>query len=441
MKNVLKYIAIYIVTITCFVGLLVLTALIPREKLKDNVKQSSKLLLQEGNKKNVYIPYRGYEIQFDNYSDSLMINTAYSINPSTPLYSVFVARKNYIPNVTTEVYEDYVGELKSSSKYEYHDEVGELNDLVNNEKAESFEYARYWHGYLVILRPLLVLFNLLQIRLILKIILILVVALLTFLVYKKINIFTAFIYIIALIGVEYFYMYYSIHGIFTFLVAMISSIIILVRYNKTKNVGIIFFVTGMITNFNDLLSCPFISLCMPLLIYFMLEYKNKYYNIRVALKKIFKLIFLWLLGYILTWLTKWILIDLIYNKGLIVTSIKQVLYRSVGSEKNYTALSTILSNLEYEKMIINVTILINMILQHISIAVSKKRLNFNVKISQILKIAFEDFIIAIIPIIIYALLQNHSFNHSFFTYRNLLITNLAINTLIIKIYDILFRVS
>ena len=56
-------------------------------------------------------------MQFDNYTDALMINTAYSIDSSTPLYSAFVARKNYIPNVTTEVYEDVPGELKSSSKY------------------------------------------------------------------------------------------------------------------------------------------------------------------------------------------------------------------------------------------------------------------------------------------------------------------------------------
>ena len=56
------------------------------------------------------------DMQFDNYTDALIINTAYSIDSQKPLYSAFVARKNYIPNITTEIYEDVPGELKSSSK-------------------------------------------------------------------------------------------------------------------------------------------------------------------------------------------------------------------------------------------------------------------------------------------------------------------------------------
>lgn len=125
------------------------------------------------------------DMQFDNYTDALMINTAYSIDSQKPLYSAFVARKNYIPNITTEIYEDVPGELKSSSKYSRHNEVGELNDLVNNEKAESFEYARYWHGYLIFLRPLLILFNINQIRIMLTIILIILACILAYLIYKN----------------------------------------------------------------------------------------------------------------------------------------------------------------------------------------------------------------------------------------------------------------
>ena len=111
-------------------------------------------------------------MQFDNYTDALMINTAYSIDNNKPFESSFLARKNYIPNVTDDIYQDTAGELKSSSKYKYHNEVGELNDLVNGEKVESFEYARYWHGYLIILRPLLAFISLNEIRVIFTIMLI-----------------------------------------------------------------------------------------------------------------------------------------------------------------------------------------------------------------------------------------------------------------------------
>ena len=143
--KVIKYLIVYIILIISFVVLLTVTSSFSSKKLDENVKISSQVLLEEGNRKIIYIPYRDRKMQFDNYTDALMINTAYSIDSSNPLYSAFVARKNYIPGITKEIYEDSVGELKSSSKYEYHNEVGELKDLVNKEEAESFEYARYWH--------------------------------------------------------------------------------------------------------------------------------------------------------------------------------------------------------------------------------------------------------------------------------------------------------
>ena len=116
--KIVKYIIIYIILIVFFIGLLSLTSSFSSEKLYENVKISSSVLLEEGNRKILYIPYRSTKMQFDNYTDALMINTAYSIDYSTPLYSAFIARKNYIPGVTTEIYEDSVGELKSSSKYQ-----------------------------------------------------------------------------------------------------------------------------------------------------------------------------------------------------------------------------------------------------------------------------------------------------------------------------------
>ena len=45
----------------------------------------------------------------------------------------------------------------------------ELELMVSNETIreaeESFEYAKYWHGYLIFLRPLLLILNYMEIRL------------------------------------------------------------------------------------------------------------------------------------------------------------------------------------------------------------------------------------------------------------------------------------
>ena len=71
----------------------------------------------------------------------------------------------------------------------------ELYDLMHGEKIEdSFEYARYWHGYLVLLRPLLALFNYSAIRIILLVITLLSMAILAILLYKKLDLQTSIIY-------------------------------------------------------------------------------------------------------------------------------------------------------------------------------------------------------------------------------------------------------
>ena len=44
------------------------------------------------------------------------------------------------------------------------DIMKELEMTVNHTINTSFEYARYWHGYLVLLRPALVFWNISEIK-------------------------------------------------------------------------------------------------------------------------------------------------------------------------------------------------------------------------------------------------------------------------------------
>ena len=266
MKEVLKCSIVLVLLICVFVALLVLSSSFPASAIKTNVQASAKVLYNEGNRKIVYIPYRNFNMQFDNYTDALMINTAYSIDSTTPLESSFLARKNYIPNITKTIQEDKVVELKSSSKYMYHNEVGELLDLTNNEAEESFEYARYWHGYLIVLRPLLAIFNLNTIRVLLTILLITLFIVFFILLEKKTNIFMALFFEFGLFCVEYLYLGYSLQGIFVFLIAIITSIVLLIRDINLKNKVLLFFVVGMLTNYFDFLTVPMVTYGIPMLV-------------------------------------------------------------------------------------------------------------------------------------------------------------------------------
>lgn len=434
--KIVKYIIIYIILISSFVGLLTLTSSFSSEKMYENVKESSKVLLSEGNRKKIYIPYRQHLMEFDNYTDALMINTAYSIDDSTPLYSSFVARKNYIPGVTTEIYEDAVGELKSSSKYKYHDEVGELKDLVNGEVVESFEYARYWHGYLVILRPLLVLFNINQLRIILTILLVILAVVLTILISKKINTITAIIFMMGLIGVEYFYLGFSLQGIFIFIIMMISSIMILLKNNKMKDLGVLFFVTGILTNFFDFLTVPIVTLMVPLILCFLLKQKEQLLNAKTIVKEIITYSVIWGIGYGMTWLSKWILIDILFDKNMVSIAINQVLYRSINKANytEYNIFSVIGNNLIYIAVPLYVSILCTILIIVLKI-LSNKYIRKQVDAKQVLIKVLPYIIISMAPFCWYILVQNHSYYHAFFTYRDLLVTNICFNIIIVEIFS------
>lgn len=441
MKNkFLKYIIVYIILIISFMGLLTLISSFSSEKIYGNVKEFSEVLLEEGNRKIIYIPYREQRMQFDNYTDALMINTAYSIDSSSPLYSAFVARKNYIPGTTTEVYEDSVGELKSSSKYEYHNEVGELNDLVNGEKAESFEYARYWHGYLIVLRPLLALFSINQIRIILTILLATLAVILAVLIKKKINVITAMIFLTGLLGVEYFYLGFSLQGIFIFIIMMISSIVILLRRKEIKSFGLLFFITGILTNFFDFLTVPVVTLMIPLILYFLLEQKEENLDAKVILKEIFVYTIVWGIGYGLTWLTKWLLVDVLFDKNMVSVAINQVFYRSTAktSMTTYNVFAVINENLEYIIVPFFISVFCTFFAINLKTLFNKYSL-VKPNVDQLLTKILPYMIILIVPFFWYALLQNHSYYHAFFTYRNLIITNVCFNIIITEIFLSFFK--
>ncbi|MBP3256159.1 MAG: hypothetical protein J6M60_06730 [Clostridia bacterium] len=415
--KVWKYAAIYIISMVIFITSLSIICLIPSENIKENVKKSSEILIDEGNYKICYIFNRFCEMKFDNYSDSLMINNAYSVDNEKAFESAMLVRKNYINGITKKINKDSNGELKSASKYEKYSPISELQDTVNNDIEESFEYARYWHGYLLIIRPLLLLFDIGQIRIIFTIILIILAIILLYLIAKKINIKTMIFFLVSLIFIEYFYIGQSLQGTSIFIITMIASIIILIKEPKLKNYGIIFFTLGIVTNFFDFLTQPIISLFVPLIIYFLLKQKEDKMEIKESLIIIIKYSLIWVIGYLLTWVSKWILVDILYNRNLILSSIIQVKYRAGDITNIYKA---IISNVLYELGVFK--IILTAMIMYLVI----KKLKYGKKIKWNLKDSFPYIVIGVTPFIWFSISSNHSYEHYFFTYRTLIITLICI---------------
>jgi len=426
--SLFKYIKLFLFLIIIFLMLLFVTSLISSKYLTDNVRKSADIMKESisGDSNYGFIKLKNNTIVLDYYTDALMLNIIYSIDNNNPVESMLLARKNYIKNKTKIIYPEEVGELKSVSKYEYIYQLGELYDTINNDIEESFEYSRYWHGYIVILRPLLVLFDINTIKIIFGAVLYSLAGVLVYLIKKKIGLKMALIFLLEIIAMDYWIYSFQLQGVFVVFISMIAQIIILMCDIKKWHINInyLFFIIGSVTCFLDVLTTPIMTIGLPLIIYCLLN------EDKIKIKDIIKIIIVWGIGYVSTWALKWVIIDLLYNRNILQIAIEQALYRTgVNTNKTVSLFQVTYHNLKRVNIALLTTGLSILFIILNKLYVLKKE---NGLIFINVKNALPYAIIGCLPLIVYEVLKNHSYIHAFFTYRNLMISLICLIIIIDK---------
>ena len=245
-KAIFKYILTFFIVIIIFVGALTLSSTFPQDWIQKNTERSVEELYKES------IPSIILGIWFDSASDTTMLNAAYSIDSRNPLESAMLARIDYVPEKQQKYYEDTTtfDNVRLNEGYNVKEQ---LKKTVDGNIEETYEYARYWHGYISIIRPLLIFFSFDEIRKILVSVFAFLAMILMMVLYKKVSFKYCLVILLALLTSEYFFMGFNLQGTFTFIIAMIASIVICVRFEKIKNIGLYFMVIGMVTCYFDLL--------------------------------------------------------------------------------------------------------------------------------------------------------------------------------------------
>lgn len=200
MKKIIKYVLVFLSPLLIFFSLLLVSSLFSSSMIEHNVIKSSITLSKEG---NIYKFFPWSRVVNNNYTDVLMINEAYSIDNKNPLYSCMSVRKNYKESITKYSCSDITGDSISLNSLRY-DPVGELSEFLNGNIDTSITYARYWHGYLPILRVLLIFFDISEIRMILLIIFVILFVWLLKLIKDKIGLIEAIIFALSLMLYSYF---------------------------------------------------------------------------------------------------------------------------------------------------------------------------------------------------------------------------------------------
>ena len=390
MKHCKLYVYVWVLFIILLNIFLLLGSLFPSSIIEENVKESADILSKEG---------LHYELLnsfcVDNFTDSLMLNQAYSIDNKDPFFSYMSGRRNYNPKSTKITLTDEEASNLKGNKY--FDQIEMLNRTLDGDIDTSIIYARYWHGWMPILRVLLIFFNIFMIYF-------------AYLMNKKFGKIITIIFVYSLIVSDYFFVSYSVSGSSIYIIMMLASVILLKNIEKIKDFSLYFFIIGCITSTVDLLTVPTITLGIPLLIYIL------FYKEQLNFGKVLKLMISWGIGYGITWFSKWVIYDLFYKQGLIVNALKQSLFRASHDGISLELFWKYFLFKNVKKVFICICILYFLI---IVVSIFKKK-DMNLKYlwkKENLLILF----VSMLPFIWYFAIMEHSYEHQFFTYKHIVI--------------------
>lgn len=381
----------YLLLVLVFLTTISLSGKIPSKLLTKNIGKTVDILKQEGNYPSYGLSWR--QITLDNFTDTLMFNTAYSVDSQMPIKSALVNSR-------------YDGRIDSTNQ------VSNLEKLYLKQEVVKVGYERYWHGYLLYLRPLLVVTDYSGIRIIISIVLYSSCFAFLYLLWKRGRMETAIAFLIGLILVDFFYIGRSIQFSSVFLIGILSSVYLIKAYKKNYNLPLFFFVVGALTSFFDMLTAPLVSLGLVLIVAYSLGKKS--------IKDLFMQCIAWSAGYLLLWYSKWFLVQTLFVPGAVKTAINQIVNRTViQADSNFSHVNALKLNIfqliGYHRMdkIIILSVFMLYVLFMTRYFQYKRE-----KMKPVIPLLF----IGVLPIAWFLIAANHSYLHVWFTYRTLLLS-------------------
>ena len=402
-KLISKIIAVPTLLLVCgIVGYLLLVGVyfLPTELMEKNMRESVEIFCAEDNYPQL-MEYKNS--QLDNYTDGIMLLTASNPNHDNIWKAAINAERYRTSDTPVETILDvYSGGM---------------------ENPDNTYYARYWHGYLVSLKPLLMLFGYGQIR--------------EIMMFVQLGLFAVLLLILAKkdikLTIPLFLMWIFLNPVATMmslqfntvwlitLVSMIAVVFIDDKINvKNAYTWMIFFMfVGVLTSYLDLLTYPLLTLGAPLALWFVLNLSK---HLWVNLKCMACFSAFWGIGYGVMWALKWVLGSLITGENVIGDAVEQVAYRTSSVvEDSVVTISKLAHELQYSARQYTwmlVLLLLGVYFVYRLIRMRKFDVNMLIIFCAI----------AVFPLVWYLLMRNHSYGHHWFTYRELAISIYAIST-------------
>lgn len=368
---------------------------LPTERMKNHVESSIDIFYIE---ETYPQQAAGYKLsQLDNETDAYMLLNA--IYPRTDISALEAAMR--VPRIGYK--DDYSGRREIVNWLW-------LKAQPDNEK----EYARYWHGYLLWLKPLLLLMDYADIRILNMIV---QLFLFSFLIanmvekgYKQylvpLLVAEAVINPIAIaMSMQFSSIYYIV----------IISLLYLLKYNTDYLIErdyIVFTMIGIFTAFFDFLTYPLAAFGMAAI--FILV-KNKEADWKKNVGLVINWGIFWGIGYGGMWSCKWLTASIILRENVFASALRQAVQHT---SDDYNALEVVWKNIKvfarWPYVLLGLGLIIIGISQHVRVDAQKW------------KKMIPFVIVALSPVLWMMVLKEHSGTCYWFTYRGLMVVVFAL---------------
>lgn len=284
MKTVSKFLLIPLIAaiIACFLFFLV--ALIPQSAIQQNAAQSARELVSQPQWMTV-LNSGDPSYTMDNYTDSQIILQSY--------------------NLTISNLESILSNPKHISEIDNTNMALALDEVVNQGAENETNYVRYWMGFRMFVRPLLLIGSYYDIRKIVAITFFVLLFAALIGITKRVNAKTAMCLGLAMTLVNPAIVSQSLQFSCTFILTFLF--ILYICYFKRENIRLefIFCAFGVLTQLFDFYTTPIITYGIPVLVCLMIDN-----NTPKPILTIVKTSLSWLYGYASMWLIKLLLVTM-----------------------------------------------------------------------------------------------------------------------------------
>ena len=320
-----------------------------------------------------------------------------------------------------------------SSYFRFNDQMM-LNMAVRHDKnalrAAMFPtYFRYWHGYVLFLRPLLCFFSLPGLWLLAVLLLtpLLLVCLRT--VRRRLGADCAAMLAVTFIATYVWVIPFALSYI-PVCVVTLAELILACRLRK-ECLPYMFFIGASLVNFTDFLTFPLVSLGLPLTEALTAQMKQPGYSMKSGLASVFGNSAAWGAGYALTWMAKWAAAWYVLGGQVFANIASQAVFRSIGNAAHPTSRILAVTN--------NLTVLFTVplsaaaafaaaalvIMKLRGVPLKQHIGNFWLLVKKAKDMTVPLSLVAVSPFIWYLTFANHSQFHARFTFRELAVSIFA----------------